>query len=187
MARAHRLLAFARLYEPEGNAIVYTRRLTAPREVPSRRLPGVPTERCFEYSGAEDCEEPTSVGSVEALELYGRRLAQVVSYQVGRASNGVGAGPIYNEVRLVDLEGGVQRIAAQVSGESGRTWVGPSFANGRLGFYRSCLVEAASCQEDAGAFRYRITTGLLALARDLHCVRGIRRHGKRWRCRGRRA
>jgi len=129
-------LAFTRI-TPGGRPVVSTKTMTAPRARPSRRLPGVPVR-----GGS------TSQRVVEALELHGRHLAQVVRYvepeQVGFSET---------ELRLVDLRGGVRAVARMSSGEGGQRFVGPSFTPGRLWWATSCLGDPSGCR--FGAHRAR--------------------------------
>lgn len=99
-------------------------------------LPGAPRRKCYRpFTGKPlRCDRPRSP-SVDALELYGNQLALVDTYGLEQASgNGT------TEVRTESIKGGPQRLVALVSiGESGQTWVGPSWAKGRLYFYKSCF------------------------------------------------
>jgi hypothetical protein len=127
------------------NAIVYTKALTAPRSQPSRRLPGVPQRR----NGA-----PTTGRTVQDLELWGENLALTVSYGC-RGCAGIDT----SELRLDDLgDGTARQVAFQVVGLSGQSLVGPSFFNGRLGWYRACLGDPSGCNGGIGGpWRYALT------------------------------
>ena len=121
---------------------------------PSTRLPGVPTRRCGD-SDPRDCG-PTNGRTVFALELYGRHLAQTVSYGCGGCS-----GTSQAELRLVDVgERTAKQVMFQVVGLSGQSLVGPSFHRGTLSWYRACLGDPAGCQGGrANPYRYEIGTG----------------------------
>ena len=64
-----------------------------------------------------------------------------------------------SELRLDDLgDGSARQVAFQVVGLSGQTLVGPSFFNGRLGWYKACLGDPSGCQQgQGGPFRYALT------------------------------
>jgi hypothetical protein len=137
----------------EPNPIVYAKSLTAPRSRPSTRLPGVPQRRCGDVDRV--CG-PTSGRRVGALELWGENLAQVVSYGC-RGCSGIDQ----TELRLVDIgDRSARQIAFQVVGLSGQSLVGPSFAVGRVAWYRACLGDPSGCLGGrAGAFRATLTSG----------------------------
>jgi len=136
----------------EPNPIVYTKALSAPRSMPSKRLPGVPQRRTGDVD--RNVTGPTTGRTVRDLELWGENLALTVSYGCGGCS-----GIDQSELRLDDLADGTARqVAFQVVGLSGQTLVGPSFFNGRLGWYKSCLGDPAGCQQgQGGPFRYALT------------------------------
>ena len=136
----------------EPNPIVYTKALSAPRSQPSKRLPGVPQNRTGDVSGTP--ARPTSGRTVQDLELWGENLALTVSYGCGGCS-----GIDQSELRLDDLgDGSARQVAFQVVGLSGQTLVGPSFFNGRLGWYKACLGDPSGCQQgQGGPFRYALT------------------------------
>ena len=137
-------IAWARLYGGATGAVVYTKTLTAPRSQPSKRLPGVPQKR----NGAA-----TNSRDVEALELYGTHLAESVRYGCARNCSGLSTA----ELRMADTSSGsAEQVAFTASGLSGQSWIGPSFHDGMLGFYKSCLGDPGACQGGAGGpFRYR--------------------------------
>jgi hypothetical protein len=145
-------IAWARDYgAPDApNPIVYTKALTAPRSQPSRRLPGVPQRRTGDVDRVSG---PTSGRTVQDLELWGRNLALTVSYGC-RGCSGIDQ----SELRLDDLDTGrARQVAFQVVGLSGQTLVGPSFFNGRLGWYKACLGDPAGCRQgQGGPFRYAL-------------------------------
>src|SRR3954463_2525847 len=136
----------------EPNPIVYTKALSAPRSQPSRRLPGVPQRRRGNVD--RNVVGPTTGRTVRDLELWGENLALTVSYGCGGCS-GIDQG----ELRLDDLgDGSARQVAFQVIGLSGQTLVGPSFFNGRLGWYKACLGDPSGCQQGRGGpFRYALT------------------------------
>jgi hypothetical protein len=110
-------------------------------------LPGAPRRKCYRpFDGKpQRCEHPQSA-SVDALELFGRQLALVDTFGLRQA---VGSGS--SEVRTESIKGGPQRLVAIVhSGESGQTWVGPSWAKGKLFFYKSCFGDPSGCVGRAG-------------------------------------
>jgi hypothetical protein len=135
----------------EPNPIVYTKALSAPRSQPSKRLPGVPQRRRGDVD--RNVNGPTTGRTVRDLELWGENLALTVSYGCGGCS-----GIDQSELRLDDLgDGTARQVAFQVVGLSGQTLVGPSFFNGRLGWYKSCLGDPAGCQQgQGGQFRYAL-------------------------------
>lgn len=146
-------IAWARIYgeQIDRKVVVYTKTLTAPRSRPSTRLPGVPTRRCGDVE-TRICG-PTTGRSVDELELWGTNLAEVVNYQCGGCS-----GTSQLELRLARVSDHNSRpIAFQVVGLSGQWFAGPSFANGWLGWYRTCLGDPAACQGgNATPFRHNL-------------------------------
>src|SRR4051812_24171004 len=146
-------IAWARDYGQgsEPNPIVYTKTLSAPRSQPSKRLPGVPQSRRGDVD--TNVVGPTTGRTVRDLELWGENLALTVSYGCGGCS-----GIDQSELRLDDLgDGSTRQVAFQVIGLSGQSLVGPSFFNGRLGWYKACLGDPSGCQQGRGGpFRYAI-------------------------------
>ena len=135
----------------EANDIVYTKTLTAPRSQPSRRLPGVPQTRCGDVDPV--CG-PTTDRDVQALELVGDDLAVIVDYGCKGCS-----GIAQAELRLDAVADGTsRRVASIIVGLNGQQLVGPSLADGRLGWYRACAVEDMSCRTAVGPWRYRLTS-----------------------------
>ena len=155
-------LAFARTYVKGGRPVVYTKALVAPRSRPSTRQPAVPTRRCS-VKGVPGGSCETRAATVDELELYGSRLAQIVSYSV---SNQVGF--LTREVRLVDIGRRSSALVALGStGEGGQTYLGASFAAGLMSWYRSCFGDPGGCPgASGGAFRYRYTAGTYQHAED---------------------
>ncbi|MGI8728884.1 MAG: hypothetical protein ACR2LK_02650 [Solirubrobacteraceae bacterium] len=153
-------IAWARSYDrrPQGNPVVYTRPLVAPRNRRSQRLPGIPARRCDAMVPGNRCQ-PTSAGQVDELELYGRWLAQSLIYEY----NGAGGVCGRREVRLVRSGGRVSRIGDQTCGLNGQSWAGLSFSAGRLYVARFCVANP-SCGRRYGAYRYRLRTGDYQLA-----------------------
>jgi hypothetical protein len=96
----------------------------------------------------------TTGRSVTALELWGENLAQVVDYTCRDCS-----GIAQTELRLVRVSTRqASQIARQTTGLSGQSYAGPSFANGWLGWYLTCLGDPAACQGDAGGpWRYSLS------------------------------
>ena len=139
------------------------------------RLPGAPRRKCYRaFSGHRRCERPG--GTVDDLELQGSQLALIDSYSLSQGGGGNGT----TEVRLEPVPGGPQRlIAAMNVGEGQQTWIGPSWANGSLYFYRSCPF---SCPKAQGAYRYTPESGAYAMAAGKYPISGFAMDG-----RGRRA
>ncbi len=140
-------IAWARIYgeQRDRKVIVYTKSLTAPRSRPSTRLPGVPERR----------RGTTTTGrTVLSLELWGDNLAQVVDYEC-RGCSGIRQ----TELRLVRVPTRkASQIAVQTTGLSGQSFAGPSFANGWLGWYMTCLGEPSACRGDGGGpWRYSLS------------------------------
>lgn len=153
-------LAFVRLFEGREAPVVYSKPIIAPRERPSTRQPGVPTQRCEALFEGGSCT--TTNRRVNALELWGDNLALIVAYSV---PDGLGVGG-QNEVRVNDIEDrSARQVAYQVRGLGGQTLVGPSFTEGRLAWYKSCFGDPGGCFDNAGAFRFQLSNG--AYSRDL--------------------
>jgi hypothetical protein len=137
-------IAWARIYgeQQDRKVIVYTKRLTAPRSQRSQRLPGVPERR------------GVTGRSVDALELWGDNLAQVVGYTCPTCP-----GTSTAELRLVRVS--TRRgseIAYQAVGLGGQQLIGPSFVGGgTLAWYKACLGDPEGCRNNAGGpFRYDV-------------------------------
>jgi hypothetical protein len=141
-------IAWTRLYD--SGPVVYTKTLTAPRSRPSTRLPGVPERRCGPSGASCATTRDRNVGE---LELWGRHLAVNVTYTC-RPCSGVAQG----ELRLDDVNERTSRtIARQIIGLNGQKYVGASFADGQLGWYRACAVSERSCRSIVGPFRFRLS------------------------------
>lgn len=154
-------LAFVREYgtSTKPKQVVYQRPDASSRR--STRLPGLPARRC-DRSG---CSAVT--GSIDALELFGSRLAQT-AFSTRQVSLGRGESYASDtaELRLVDVGSGrSQQLSARGSGESGQTWSAPSFDGGRLYASFSCFGDPSGCKvRNAGAYRYDYGAGSWALA-----------------------
>jgi hypothetical protein len=137
-------IVWARIYgeQRDRKVIVYTKRLTAPRSTPSRRLPGVPARG-------------TQGRSVDELELWGDNLAQRVSYECSGCP-----GTSTQELRLVRVATRqASRVAVQPVGLSGQQLVGLSFFDGWLGWYRTCHGDPSGCRGGfAGPWRMNLRT-----------------------------
>ncbi len=150
-------LVYARTY---GHDVVpYTKLLAAPRSRPSARLASLPDRRC----GAID---PPSCRRIDKpvlaqMELYGRWVGQSWTYQPESFP-----GFRQNEIRLTDVaRTDTRQVAAMTTGLSGQTYLGPSFASGRLAFFRACKGDPGGCRtSNSGALRYRISSGGYELA-----------------------
>ncbi len=145
-------LVFAREY---GDRVIpFTKRLKAPRPTPSDRLSGLPGERCG-AGEPPDCR-PIENPDLVQMELYGERVAQSWQYQ----PEGFG-GFRQNEIRLTNIDRtDTRQIAYMTTGIGGQTYLGPSFAKGRVAFYRACQGDPGGCStQNSGAIRYRISTG----------------------------
>jgi hypothetical protein len=154
-------IAWARIYPGDTGAVVYTKTLTAPRSQPSKRLPGVPQNR----NGA-----PTTNRTVNALELYGTHLAQSVVYGC-KSCSGIDTA----ELRMADTSSGsAEQVAITASGLSGQSWIGPSFHDGMLGFYKACLGDPSGCNGNVGGpFRYRYSQRTYTKTTGPHRVDGF--------------
>jgi hypothetical protein len=109
-----------------------------------KRLPGVPQRKCYVPLRRRRCERPAN-RSVGALELRGSRLALIVNYALSR-----GGGNGQTEVRMESVRGSQQRLVALMNiGEGGQAFVGPSWATGKLFFYKSC-----PCGRAQGTYRF---------------------------------
>jgi hypothetical protein len=142
----HGRVAWARLSDGAGadhTPRIVTRRLSAPRSRPSRRLPGIPSGLC-RHGGC----------AVRELELRGRRLALNVGSPGPVCSNG--------QIRLDSLAGRAFRVARTTCGLDGQTFVGVSFDARNLYFARFCQV--GRCDSRVGAFRYSVRTARYSLA-----------------------
>jgi hypothetical protein len=148
-------IAWARIYgeQQDRKVVVYTKRLTDPRSKRSTRLPGVPERRCGD-SEPDICNTTTG-RSVDALELFGDNLAEVVGYLCRGCS-----GTSQAELRLVRVS--TRRsamIAFQAVGLGGQQLIGPSFVpGGTLAWYKACLGDPEGCRNNAGGpFRYSLS------------------------------
>lgn len=137
-------IAFARSVTGRARPVVYTTELAAPRSRPSQRLPGVPQRA----RGTR-----TTDGGIGELELYGDKLAQIVSFQAeGQLS----------EVRLVDTSNRATRRLSRVGlGEGGQYFTGLGFAGGHLAW---AFDRVGGSPILPGIYRYRLATRALARA-----------------------
>jgi hypothetical protein len=131
-----------------GKATVMASALDGGRTV----LPGAPRRECYRpFTGKPvRCERPQNP-SVDALELHGTQLALIDTYALQQAG-----GQGTTEVRTESIKGGPQRLVARLTiGEAGQTWVGPSWAKGRLFFYKACFGDPSGCVGGrGGAYGY---------------------------------
>ncbi len=133
-------IAFARQSRGRRIASVYTRKLTAPRSRPSERLPAIPRRR-----GAERGKPAVVV----ELELSGAHLAQILHLTFS------------TEVRLVDvIDRGSRLIDRAGVGEAGQHFSGIGFAGGYMAW-----AYGGAIGENAGIYRYRLSTGERSHAR----------------------
>jgi hypothetical protein len=122
---------------------VYTRKLSDPKRVPSRRLYAMGRRICY---GPSECQR-ISARSLDELDISGSRVALLGSYEIADGH----AGYI---VRSIDARTGkVRRISDIGTGESGQFVFGLDFHAGQLGLAESCRDDPEGCR--AGAFRYR--------------------------------
>jgi hypothetical protein len=144
-------LVFARRYGRD-HIVPYTKRLQAPRSHPSSRLASLPERRCGAIT-PPDCRRIKRI-RLGAMELWGRWVAQSWSYQPDDF-----AGERQNEIRLTDIHRtDTRRLAYMTTGEAGQTYLGPSIAEGKVAFFRACLVDGGGCStQDSGAIRYGIS------------------------------
>lgn len=147
---------------------IYSRALSAPRTVRSHPEAGVLPRRTCETVGNR-CV-PVREVTVTQLELSGRWLALTSTFAAPSAS-GIHQGSL----RLADLRTGrVREIAFQVSGLSGQSLIGPSFAGGRLGWYLSCLGDPAGCASGRGGpWRYDLRTRRYQHVTDARVAHGF--------------
>jgi hypothetical protein len=104
-----------------------------------RVLTGAPHRKCY-YTGDESetevprlhCAAPEDP-SVQALQLYRSQLALIDTFIL---DDGIGSVGTTTEVRTESIAGGPQRLVALLSvGEGDESWLGPSWAGGKLYFY----------------------------------------------------
>jgi hypothetical protein len=129
-----------------------------------RVLPGVPRRKCYHVRIGQPpfCERPQD-RRVDALELHGSQLALVNSFSLTQAG-----GEGTSEVRTESIKGGAQRLVALIDlGESGQAWIGPSWAKGRLYFYKACFGDPSGCAGGGGgAFGFDPKHNTYVQARD---------------------
>jgi hypothetical protein len=156
----------ARVAWVRDGTTVLTRRLGVPG---ATRLAGIPRRKCYRpFTGPRRCERPSG-GTVDDLELHGSQLALIDNYGLSQGYEGG-----TTEVRLESVTGGPQRLVAAMNvGEGQQTWIGPSWANGDLFFYRSCPF---SCPRAQGAYRYTPESGAYAHASGRFSISGFAMH-----------
>ena len=143
-----------------GDETVMTRDLTSGK---TTRLPGVPQRKCYEPLGRRRCERP-AFRSVRALELHGSQLALVVNYALSQ-----GGGNGQTEVRMESVQGRPQHLLGLMNiGEGGQAFVGPSWARGKLFFFRSC-----PCGTGQRAYRFDPNRGAYARAQGTRPLAGF--------------
>jgi hypothetical protein len=108
-----------------------------------RALPGVPHRKCY-YTGYYSartvprlvCEAPRSP-EIEALQLYRGQLALIDTFILNDNIGAVGA---TTEVRTEPITGGPQRLLGLMDvGEGDESWLGPSWSEGKLYFYKDSI------------------------------------------------
>jgi hypothetical protein len=143
-----------------GNEHVLMRNLTSGE---TTRLPGVPQRKCYEPFGRRVCERP-DLRSVQALELHGSQLALIVNYGLSQ-----GGGNGQTEVRMESVQGRPQHLVGLMNvGEGGQAFVGPSWARGKLFFFRSC-----PCGTGQRAYRFDPDRGSYARAQGILPLAGF--------------
>jgi hypothetical protein len=105
-----------------------------------RALPGVPHRKCYYKEQVTParlvCEAPRSP-EVEALQLYRSRLALIDTFIL---NDNIGAVGTTTEVRTEAVTGGPQRLLALMDvGEGDESWLGPSWSEGKLYFYKDSI------------------------------------------------
>jgi hypothetical protein len=105
-----------------------------------RTLPGVPHRRCYYKELVRSprlvCEAP-QLPEVEALQLYRGQLALVDTFIL---NDNVGTVGTTTEVRTEAVTGGPQRLLALMDvGEGDESWLGPSWSDGKLYFYKDSI------------------------------------------------
>jgi hypothetical protein len=129
-----------------------------------RTLAGVPRRKCSDGV----CGRPASPYVTE-LELHGNQLALVADFEL---AGGFGQG--IAELRTESIKGGPQRLVAQMTvGEGGQSWIGPSWANGRIYYYKTCYGDPSGCATAGGAYRYDPKAGNHAFAPSATVLTGF--------------
>jgi hypothetical protein len=105
-----------------------------------RALPGVPHRKCYYSSLSEHpplvCAAPQGP-EVEALQLYRSQLALIDTFIL---NDNIGAVGTTTEVRTEAVTGGPQRLLALMDvGEGDESWLGPSWSEGKLYFYKDSM------------------------------------------------
>jgi hypothetical protein len=148
-------IAFARYRDarPEPRPRLLIRRVNAPASTRSQSVPGVPTKRCGRDTSTGRCEATS--GRIEELELWGRWLGVIPVYHYPSAGGVCGTW----EVRAVSLsDRKAQKLDDVTCGLDGQTWVGLSFAHGRLAATLTRAGEESErCVRRFGAYRFALT------------------------------
>jgi hypothetical protein len=106
-------------------------------------LDGAPHRKCY-YTGDYSvrtvprlvCEAPRSP-EIEALQLYRGQLALIDTFIL---NDNIGAVGTTTEVRTEAVSGGPQRLVALMDvGEGDESWLGPSWSEGKLYFYKDSI------------------------------------------------
>ena len=105
-----------------------------------RTLPGVPHRKCYYKEIVTPprlvCEAPQRP-EVEALQLYRSQLALIDTFIL---NDNIGAVGTTTEVRTEAVTGGPQRLLALMDvGEGDESWLGPSWSEGKLYFYKDSI------------------------------------------------
>ena len=105
-----------------------------------RTLPGVPHRKCYYKEVGTParlvCEAP-QLPEIEALQLYRGQLALIDTFIL---NDNIGAVGTTTEVRTEAITGGPQRLIALLGvGEGDESWLGPSWSNGKLYFYKDSM------------------------------------------------
>jgi len=105
-----------------------------------RMLAGVPHRKCYYMEVVTParlvCEAPQSP-EVEALQLYHSQLALIDTFIL---NDDIGAVGTTTEVRTEPVTGGPQRLLALMDvGEGDESWLGPSWSEGELYFYKDSI------------------------------------------------
>ena len=151
-------LVFGRRYDAD-TIVAYSKMLAWPRARRSDRLAGLPERRCGAVD-PPDCRRIEDTRLV-SMELWGRWVAQHWTYQPDMFP-----GFRQNEIRLTNVRRTETRqLASMTTGLGGQTYLGPSIAEGRVAFFRTCQGDPAGCTTtNSGAIRYRISNGRYEIA-----------------------
>jgi hypothetical protein len=137
-------LAFARQFK-DGSVGVYTRRLGDPRSRGSERLPGIPLAGRFHGTPVR-----IKSGEIAELELHGDHLAERITKPESASV-----------IRIVRISTHRSRLVTRVGiGIADQHLAGVGFASGYLTW-----AFGGDIGEDAGIYRYRLSTGERSHAR----------------------